>query len=156
MKNLVQIIRNIVIKNDGMLILEARLCNFADSGVALHPSPLQKHFSPRVSGISSGDVITHNSSTSSVDEHFRILNCRLFNSENQSVNPFFDHLYQSNFYYKNIFLFCITDKCYCLPIVVISHPTVFSLHVIKKPGSVELIMQSGSSALSVESPGIHS
>ena len=99
MKNLVQIIRNIVIKNDGMLILEARLCSFADSGVALHPSPLQKHFSPRVSGISSGDVITHNSSTSSLDEHFRILNCRLFNSENQSVNPFFDHLYQSNFYY---------------------------------------------------------
>ena len=98
-----QIIRKIVIKNDGMLILEARLCNFADSGVALHPSPLQKHFSPRVSGISSGDVITHNSSTSSLDEHFRILNCRLFNSENQSVNPFFDHLYQSNFYY-NIFL----------------------------------------------------
>ena len=81
MKNLVQIIRNIVIKNDGMLILEARLCNFADSGVALHPSPLQKHFSPRVSGISSGDVITHNSSTSSADEHFRILNCRPFNAE---------------------------------------------------------------------------
>ena len=85
MKNLVQIIRNIVIKNDGMLILEARLCNFADSGVALHPSPLQKHFSPRVSGISSGDVITHNSSTSSADEHFRILNCRPFNAEKEAV-----------------------------------------------------------------------
>ena len=82
-----QIIKKMVIKNDGMLILEARLCNFADSGVALHPSPLQKHFSPRVSGISSGDVITHNSSTSSVEEHFRMLNCRLFNSEKEGVHP---------------------------------------------------------------------
>ena len=81
-----QIMMKIVIKNDGMLIFEARLCSFADSGVALHPSPLQKHLSPRVSGISSGDVITHNSSTSSVDEHFRILNCRLFNSEKEGVH----------------------------------------------------------------------
>ena len=83
-----------------MLILEARLCNFADSGVALHPSPLQKHFSPRVSGISSGDVITHNSSTSSVDEHFRILNCRLFNSEKEAMY----YLLKSTSS-KNIFLF---------------------------------------------------